>query len=214
MIDDEALRQIEALAHGTRPLVVCDIDEVILHFVMPFSAFLNHNGYQLRTDSYRLTGNVFPSAGGDAIDSVAVHKLLAGFFDAQAAWQQPVEGAMAGIAALERDFDVILLTAMPHAHREHRFSHMRNLGFDQTMLTVESDKGPAVARLARTRPHVAFIDDLAPNHHSVAEHHPEARLHQIMAFNGYSGVMPEPPAHVRRHDDWQAMTAAIRAELA
>ena len=42
-----------------RPLIVCDIDEVVLEFVTPFQAFLMDNGHELRATSFRLNGNVF-----------------------------------------------------------------------------------------------------------------------------------------------------------
>lgn len=214
MIDEETLRQLDALSHGARPLIVCDVDEVILDFVRPFMAFLKHNGHTLVTRSYRLTGNVYDDRSGEAVDHAAVHRLLGAFFDAQHEWQTLIEGAREHLDMLEDTFDIVLLTAMPHAHRERRIRFLRDLGIRQTVLTVESDKGPSVARLGAHRPHVAFIDDLAPNHHSVAEHHPQARLYQIMAYTDYGGDMPEPPAHVRRHEDWAGLAAAIRQDLA
>jgi hypothetical protein len=36
---------------GERPLIVCDIDEVVLEFVSVLSmAYLDHNGHELRAD--------------------------------------------------------------------------------------------------------------------------------------------------------------------
>jgi hypothetical protein len=213
MIDDEALQQIEALPDSRRPLIVCDIDEVILHFVAPFMAYLAHNGYELRTQSYRLTGNVFSVETGIAADQATVTFLLGDFFANQHDWQHEIEGARDSLHALDDVFDVVLLTAMPHLHRARRLSFLRGLGLNQPLLTVESEKGPSVAKLAQFRPHVAFIDDLAHNHHSVAEHTPAAKLYQIMAFRDFEGALPKPPAHTQYHEDWQALGAAIRADL-
>jgi hypothetical protein len=39
---------------GERPLIVCDIDEVVLEFVSPFMAYLDHNGHELRATSFPL----------------------------------------------------------------------------------------------------------------------------------------------------------------
>jgi hypothetical protein len=213
MIDDETLAQMESLERGTRPLIVCDVDEVILNFVTPFVAFLDHKGWTFQPRSYRLTGNIHAHHSGIAATQEEVWSLLGGFFADQHEWQTPIDGAREGLHALGDTFDVVLLTAMPHAYRKQRIRFLNEIGLDQPVLTVESDKGPTVARLAHARPHVAFIDDLAPNHHSVFEHHPEAHLHQFMAFRGFEGELPAPPAHVRYHEEWPLMAAAIRADL-
>jgi hypothetical protein len=213
LIDDEALLQIDRHSDGSRPLVICDVDEVLLHFVAPFKAFLKHNGHTLVTSSYRLTGNVFDDATGAPAGQEAVMRLLGGFFEAQHEWQTPVDGALQALNELAEDFDVLLLTAMPHTHRERRANFMTGLGFTMPVLTVESDKGPSVARLARARPSAAFIDDLAHNHHSVAQHHPGARLYQIMAYRDYGEPIPTAPAGVEWHDDWTTLSAAIRRDL-
>jgi hypothetical protein len=210
MIDDETLGLIAALDHGDRPLIVCDVDEVILHFVTPFMAYLRARGHVFHARSYRLTGNILHEASGRAATQEEVWSMLGGFFDEQHEWQHPVEGAREHLHGLADTFDVVLLTAMPHAHRSRRVSFLKTLGFEQPVLTVESDKGPAVARLAHGRPHVAFIDDLAHNHLSVAEHHPQAHLHQIMAFRDYEGGVPAVPEGVSVHTDWDGLSAALR----
>ncbi|MCU0829908.1 MAG: hypothetical protein MUC58_00050 [Rhizobiaceae bacterium] len=213
MIDEETLSQMERLERGTRPLIVCDVDEVILHFVEPFGAFLDHKGWTFTPRSYRLTGNIHARDGGAAATQEQVWALLGDFFAAQHEWQTPIADAREELHALGDQFDIVLLTAMPHAYRDTRKRFMAGLGLDQPLLTVESDKGPAVARLAHARPFVAFIDDLAPNHHSVFEHHPETHLHQFMAFRGFDGELPAAPAHARYHEEWPAMAAAIRSGL-
>ena len=41
-----------------RPLIVCDIDEVVLEFLTPFSNFLRSCGRDLLPRSFRLNGNI------------------------------------------------------------------------------------------------------------------------------------------------------------
>ena len=49
-------RQIEALTlDPLRPLIVCDVDEVILHFLRGFEAYLNDNGLWLDPASFALS---------------------------------------------------------------------------------------------------------------------------------------------------------------
>jgi hypothetical protein len=212
MIDDEAHRQIAGMERGARPLVISDIDEVLLNFVAPFARFLKSRDHHLVTETYRLTGNVIDVATGRAAEQPAVHRLLGAFFDAQEDWQDPVAGALPALESLSADYDIILLTAMPHAHRNIRVEFLRRLGMPWPVLTVESDKGHSVAMIARDRDAV-FIDDLAPNHESVAEHAPHVHLFQFMAFRDFSGPMPVPPGKTEYHVDWHQMAQAIRSRL-
>ncbi len=49
---------LASLAASTRPLLVCDVDEVILEFLDPFHAYLESVEHRLHPDSFRLHGNV------------------------------------------------------------------------------------------------------------------------------------------------------------
>jgi hypothetical protein len=212
MIDNEAKTQLDRLAPGTRPVIISDIDEVILNFVLPFRHYLASQGYQLQTDTYKLNGNVFNNATGVAADNDTVFEMISGFFDDQAEWQDLVDNALPMLSALSNDYDIVLLTAMPHAHRDIRTEFMRKLGVPWPILTVESDKGHSVAVIAGERSAV-FIDDMAQNHDSVAEHAPDVHLFQFMAYRGFTGEMPTPPAKTEYHVDWTIMADAIRAKL-
>jgi hypothetical protein len=213
MIDEEARTQLEALENGTRPLVISDVDEVILNFVQPFKDYLDHHGFVLRTETYQLTGNVFPKGSDVPTAGPEVFKMLSHFFVTQADWQDLVDGALPALNRLSKHFDVVLLTAMPHAHREQRIAFMREIGVPFPILTVESDKGHSVAHLAKGRPAVAFIDDLAHNHVSVAEHAPNTHLFQYMAYREFDGPLPLPPLHTQYHEDWDVMEKAIHKAL-
>ena len=57
-IDTETRRQIDELEITQGPLILCDVDEVALHFVAPFEAHLRRNGFELIARSYGLTGNI------------------------------------------------------------------------------------------------------------------------------------------------------------
>ena len=214
MIDDEARAQLEMLQNSTRPLIVSDVDEVILNFVQPFKNYLDHHGFELRTETYKLTGNVFAKGLNVPIEGPEVFQLLSQFFVTQHEWQELVEGALPALNRLSEHFDVVLLTAMPHAHRAERIAFMRGIGVTFPILTVESDKGHSVAHLAEGRPGVVFIDDLAHNHDSVAEHAPGTHLFQYMAYRAFDGPLPVPPLHTQYHENWDAMEQAIFKVLA
>ncbi len=91
--DPETARQIEELAHDDRPLLVLDVDDVVLEFIRPFPNFLEKRGLQLTLKSFHLTGNVAETATGRLVEQAEVTALLDEFFDAQAEWQSVTIGA-------------------------------------------------------------------------------------------------------------------------
>jgi hypothetical protein len=78
--DPETARQIAELSRDTRPLLVLDVDEVLLEFVGPFIGFLGANGLKFDTMSFRLHGNISQAATGAIVETEAVTALLDGFF--------------------------------------------------------------------------------------------------------------------------------------
>lgn len=213
-IDPETLRQIEQLSHDPRPLLVADVDEVVLDFVGPFTRFLAHAGYAFASRSFRLTGNVVNAESGEKVDPAATGALLDAFFAAQAEWQTAAKGAVSALARLARDIEIVLLTAMPHRFHAVRRQHLDALGVPYPLLTTEMAKGPAIARLRGDggRP-VAFVDDLPPNLASVRESVADAHLFHLMAHAGMRALLPELPDGIRPLADWDDAEGAIRAAL-
>ena len=197
-----------------RPLIVCDIDEVILEFVTPFEAFLTHNGHELRATSFRLHGNVFSRADGSATADDEVSRLLEMFFQNHDEWQTPVVEAADSLARLSEAADVVFLTAMPPRHREVRRRLLSRHGFDYPMIATESPKGPALQALHGERSHpVVFIDDIFVNLQSVRKHVPQTLLVNLMANKTYRALAPHPGKGVDIADDWAHAEALIQAHF-
>jgi hypothetical protein len=209
----EERERIEALSRSERPLVVCDIDEVVLEFVSPFMEFLDSHGHELRTDSFRLTGNVYIKKTGQAADNAAVSGFLEAFFGEHDEWQKPAEGALDTLAGIEAEHgaDIVFLTAMPPRHHARRRTLLDAHGFSHPMIATEDAKGEAVAALVRHHPQrpVAFIDDLPPNHVSVLQAVPDALGLHLMAYRPLRPHLPPMPKGVTSVEDWPAAAAAI-----
>jgi hypothetical protein len=86
--DPETARQISQLSNHQRPLLVVDVDEVILEFVQPLMRFLAERGYYLKTDSFRLNGNVVFEESGEAASNETVEQLIDGLLADQEKWQR------------------------------------------------------------------------------------------------------------------------------
>ena len=213
-IDPETLRQIEELSHDDRPLLVLDVDDVILEFIRPFPRYLEQQGYRLQLGSFRLQGNVFHLDTGEVAERDRVRGLLASFFDDQHTWQTVTDGAAEAIETIARDAEVVLLTAMPHRHREIRRKHLDALGLAYPLLTTEMAKGPAIRRLRGETPRpLAFVDDMPHNLTSAQEEVPDAHLFHLMAENALRQFLPPTPDGITVVDDWHEARPRIAAAL-
>ncbi|MFB2552287.1 hypothetical protein [Ensifer soli] len=194
-----------------RPLLVCDIDEVVLEFLTPFENFLGARGLQLLPRSFRLHGNILPVAGGEPAGKDEVDRLLEGFFCEQEQWQGPAACAVETLAALSREADLVFLTAMPPRHALARRRLLDRFGLDYPLLATEDAKGPVVRRLHAGRPlPVAFLDDIDRNLLSVFDHVPDCLLIRIMAHEGFRKLAPAPGRGVLVAEDWPSAAGHIR----
>jgi len=203
------------LVLGERPLIVCDIDEVVLEFVTPFQAFLIDQGHELRPTSFRLNGNVFSLAHGTETPKEEVARLLEAFFAGQDDWQTPVLEAAHSLERLSDQADIVFLTAMPPRHREVRRRLLARHGFDFPMIATEAAKGPAVLALHGSRPQpVVFIDDIFVNLQSVRTHVPQTLLLNLIANDAFRALAPHPGEGVAIATDWPHAEELIRAHFA
>jgi hypothetical protein len=212
--DPETARQIEELAADDRPLLVLDVDDVVLEFIRPFPHFLKSRGFGLTLASFRLTGNIAETASGRLIEQEEVTALLGEFFDAQADWQGITDGAAEALGTLGGRAEIVLLTAMPHRHRAVRRAHLDALGLPYPLLTTEMAKGPAVAKLRgkKGRP-VVFVDDQPSNLASVKSSVADAHLFHLMADNSLRAFLPPAPDGVTVVEDWRAAAPKIASAL-
>jgi len=212
--DPETLRQIEELSHDSRPLLVLDVDDVLLEFVRPLPRFLEKRGYRLTLESFRLFGNITHVESGRTIEPEEATGLIDDFFMEQADWQAMTEGAAEALAHFGDRAEVILLTMMPHRHRDARRLHLEALGMNYPLLTTEMAKGPAIKRLRgdSNRP-VVFVDDQPRNLASARESVPDVHLIHLMADNSLRKMLPEPPDGAYVVEDWKEATPIIAAAL-
>lgn len=212
--DPETARQIDELSRDTRPLLVCDIDEVILEFVRPFIGFLNAQQMHLKTDSFRLHGNVVERETGAVVETERVSALLDDFFASQEDWQTAVDGACECMHRLSAEAEIVMLTAMPHRHRDRRRNLLDRLSFPYPLLTTEAAKGPAIHRLrGKTDRPVVFVDDIPHNLVSVQKSVPDAGLIHLMAFSELVPLLLPLPAGITMADNWRDAEAAIASGL-
>lgn len=165
----------------TRPLIISDCDEVLLHMIVPFGEWLE----ETQPVSFKLIGNDFSHAirdkvSGKPVPPEEIWRLLGLFFDGEMHRQTPIAGAVDAIAALQTRADVVVLTNLTDRHNAARRQQLLDHGIDVRVFTNQGPKGPALqAILDEYRPtHAVFIDDLAQHHGSAADMVPHIdRLH-------------------------------------
>lgn len=212
--DPETARQIEELAADDRPLLVLDVDDVVLEFIRPFPRFLEARGFCLTINSFRLTGNIAEQESRRLLEQKEVGALLDEFFHGQADWQDVTDGAADALAKLGEQVEIVLLTAMFHRHRATRRAHLDALGLNYPLLTTEMAKGPAVAKLrgSKGRP-VAFVDDQPSNLISARESVEDAHLFHLMADNSLRQFLPPLPDDIVPVHDWREAAPKIAQAL-
>jgi hypothetical protein len=212
--DPETLRQIEELAADDRPLLILDVDDVILDFIKPFPRYLQSKGFDLRLDTFALHGNIFHVENGNVAEIEHVKVLIDEFFHGQADWQTVTEGAADAMARIAQSAEIVLLTAMPHRFRDARRRHLDALGLPYPLLTTEMAKGPAVARLRGDTPRpLAFVDDQPRNLISAHQNVPDGAFFHLMADNSLRDLMPPPPDFAIVVHDWAEALPKIEHAL-
>jgi len=165
----------------SKPLIISDCDEVLLHMIVPFGQWLD----ETQPVSFKLIGNDFSTAirdkvSGEPVEPAEIWRLLNLFFDNEMHRQTPIAGAVGAINSLARHADVVILTNLADRHNQARRRQLAEHGIDFRVFTNQGPKGPALqAILEEYRPSRAvFVDDLAQHHGSVAETVPHVdRLH-------------------------------------
>ena len=200
----------------TRPLLITDCDEVLLHMVSHFRAWLDEaHGVDFDLGAGDFSAAVRHRGTGAPLPREKIWPLLNGFFETEMHRQTLVPGAAEAIAELAELADVVVLTNLLNEHQERRMAQLDVLGIRHRVMCNQGGKGTPVTRLLdEYRPSaVVFVDDLAVHHASVAKLAPQVhRLHMI-AEPEVAALMPPAPAAHARIDHWDEARHWIRDRL-
>lgn len=177
MISEITQGQLAGLSFTGRPLVICDVDEVIVHFTRDFEDYIGLHGLWLDTSSFSLNGNLrFRESNAPAPEAL-VAEMIGTFFDTRTRHMQEIDGAVDALLAFGELADVVLLTNLPHTAGDHRRENLKSHGLPYPVVTNSGPKGPAIRNLAdRGGKPVVFIDDSPSYIASAHEYAPEVKL--------------------------------------
>jgi hypothetical protein len=201
----------------SRPLLITDCDEVLLHMVRHFGDWLD----EAHAIDFALeSGDSFATAlshraSGETVDVKEVWPLLDGFFATEMARQTLVPHAREALAEIATIADIVVLTNLGEHCHPGRVAQLEAVGIRHRVVCNQGGKGTPVGRLvAEYQPSATvFVDDLAVHHASVAKHQPEVwRLHMIAEPRLARHMPPAPHAHARI-DDWAEAKAWVIDKL-
>ena len=211
----EVMDQIRALQFSDNKLIICDVDEVILHLIRHLEDYLHQRDLMFLNHEYRLTGNIARAADRGVLSADEVRSHLLTFFDEISHAQDLVDGADQALATLAEHWDIVLLTNLPGSHNKPaREKLLASMGVPFPVVTNSGPKGGAVAALAANRSGpVVFIDDSPTNHSSVQASLPSSIQIQFIADRRFL-KSAEPDGHIDLlTGDWQETAAFIRSML-
>lgn len=201
----------------TRPLIITDCDEVLLHMVIPFRDWLDaEHGVHFEFREQGFGDALRHKDSGASLERELVWRLLIEFFDHQMPRQYPIAGALEALERLSVIADIVVLTNIGERHHQLRIEQLASHGLHVPVFWNQGDKGPKLAQIIADRqPSVAlFIDDIGQHHASVETHAPHVwRLHMVGEPQVAAHIAACPQAHVRI-DDWSTAERWIAERLA
>ena len=189
----------------SRPLLITDCDEVLLHMVSHFRDWLGEaHEVDFAFETGKFEDALTDRRTGESLGRDRVWPLLGQFFEGEMHRQTPVPGAIEALGKIGEVADIVILTNLPDLAHPWRVEQLANHGIAHEVVCNQGGKGvPAreiIDRHGATR--TAFVDDLPVHHASVAKHAPEVfRLHMVAEPVLAPVVPPAEHAHARI-DDW------------
>jgi len=203
----------------SRPLIVSDCDEVLLHMLTHFRDFLGEeHGVDFLWEGGSFAEAMRYRESGAALSEMEMWRLLDLFFDHEMDRQTPIPGAVEAMGELGEQADVVILTNLKDHRAERRARQLADHGIHARVFTNQGPKGPALkAIIEEYGPSRAFfIDDLAQHHASVAQDAGHVtRLHLVgepLVAAHVACAFKSGDAHARI-DDWAEALPWLLARL-
>ena len=193
------------LANMGRPLLITDCDEVLLHMVAHFDAWLDEaHGIRFAFETGNFGEAMTETATGRTVPTERVWPLLGEFFRNEMHRQTIVPGAVEALGRISEVADIVILTNLGDEAHPWRVDQLAAHGIAHEVVCNSGGKGvPARAIIERYGATcTAFIDDLPVHHASVAKHAPQVHRLHMVAEPRLAPAIPAAPAAHARIDDW------------
>ena len=206
----DVIPQLDAIPlDRARPLVICDADDVLFHFLPGFAAFLIEQGLYFDWTSYSLSGTVHRSEDESPVPLGKAQGLLNDFFG-HVEHLEPIDGAAQALATIAEWAQVVIMTNIPARVSEERRRSLERHAMAYPMVINIGGKGPAVQRLmSRSGGPVIFVDDSPRQHASVSKTTREAVQLHFVAEPRIEAIVGEAPGCHHKATSWPAAQRII-----
>ena len=127
MISETTLAQIASLQlRPKRPLVICDVDEVVVHFTRDFEGFLRERGLALDPQRMLFIGNIRNLKSKEFLNAEESEEVVVQFFEERTLDMETIDGAVESLHSIGKSADVIMLTNLPHEAGDHRRKNLES----------------------------------------------------------------------------------------
>ncbi len=204
-VSANTLQQIEEIEKRAYPLLICDVDEVLLQFIPHLERYMNDRGIGFKETAYRLKANMIHTQTGEHLSDDACMAIIHDFFESEVSRQEAVPNAAAQLERLSRRCDIVILTNLPSSHNKPaRANLLETLGMDYPVITNHGPKGGAVAALCAQRGHhpVFFVDDSPTNIISVGKSTPHVQLVHFIADPRFFAISDNLPNVALKSNCW------------
>lgn len=200
----------------SRPLLITDCDEVLLHMVAHFDSWLDEaHAIRFAFETGSFGGAMVDRASGAPVDEARVWPLLDQFFREEMHRQTVVPGAIEALGRIGEVADIVILTNLGDEAHSWRVEQLAGHGVRHEVVCNQGGKGVPARAIAERygAPSTVFVDDLPVHHESVARHAPHIhRLHMVAEPRLAPAVPAAEHAHARI-DSWAEATPWILERL-
>lgn len=197
-----------------KPLFICDVDEVLLHFIAPLEIFLEEHGTYLRKSSFKLAGNIIDRKDNVPLNSKRVGNLIGAFHHAHVDLQPVVAGALDALDDLAKTFQIVFLTNISATLIARRTNHLASLGLIYPVIQNHGSKAAYVKELSShvTAPTI-FIDDLPSHHKAVKTETPDVHCIHFMADDAFRQIAEIDHAVMTETESWEEIVESSVGHL-
>ena len=207
MISEPTLVQIANLQlRSNRPLVICDVDEVVVHFTRDFEDFLGSLNLELDPSRMLFNGNIRQQKNQTLLSAEESEDVVVQFFAERTLDMQTIDGAVEALHSIGKSADVVMLTNLPHEAGDDRRANLAGHGLNFPVVTNSGPKGPAIRKIAsQVSAPVVFIDD-SPGFITSAFHHaPDVHLIHFLHDERYARLVAPLDFVSLRTGNWEEM---------
>ena len=157
----------------SKPLIICDADEVIFNFMDAFLTFLKKKGLGFSWKSYALNGNI-TDENGIPIKNLDIKKLLKDFFCSNTFNMKLVKGVKNSLKVLSYTFNIVILSNIPIEYYKERKKALKNNQLNYPFIANVGEKGKVCLSIFKKfNIKTWFIDDSPYQIYSVKKSAPK-----------------------------------------